>query len=222
MTEKQKQTDPFLLSLNYYMIIHSECELFPSKQLDFTKTGFSLVLLITTRSRLLFEVNADQNCSIWREEDLTHNKNKPYYWKSRYFTNGHYRREISKLHTLLTTVQINKKYCLRESISCRSEFEDLPVVFIVCTLLSIIFYYHWKPLPSFPIAEYCYDVPRIKNNTKVFHVGKDACNTMNQTSFEIQYFFWFTFYTSGEQQLQICKFLCIEHFAEFEGDSHRR
>ena len=59
----------------------------------------------------------------------------------------------------------------------------------MCTLLSIIFYYHWKPLPSFPIAEYCYDVPRIKNNTKVFHVGKDACNTMNQTSFEIQYFF---------------------------------
>ena len=59
----------------------------------------------------------------------------------------------------------------------------------MCTLLSIIFYYHWKSLPSFPIAEYCSDVPRIKNNIKVFHVGKDACNTMNQTSFEIQYFF---------------------------------
>ena len=97
--------------------------------------------------------------------------------------------DISSVVAELGNFPENKKYCLRESISCRSEFEDFTVVFIVCTLLSIIFYYHWKPLPSFPIAEYCYDVPRIKNNTKVFHVGKDACNTMNQTSFEIQYFF---------------------------------
>lgn len=78
---------------------------------------------------------------------------------------------------------------MRESISRRCEFEELIVVCIVCILLSIIFVYHWRPLPSFPVAEYCYDVPRIKNNTKVFYVGKDACNTMNQTSFAIQNYF---------------------------------
>ena len=34
------------MSLNYYMIIHPECELFPSKQLDFTNTGFSLLIAL--------------------------------------------------------------------------------------------------------------------------------------------------------------------------------
>ena len=58
--------------------------------------------------------------------------------------------------------------------------------------MSIIFCYHWRPLPYSTITEFCPNVPRLNNNSKSLSIAKDACNSVNQTNFVIQFFFGLT------------------------------